>query len=237
MTTKTLPNPTDELWSSYQVLFNWFNEQLFDNDLPPCVLNFSTKATVYGFFSANRWQKEEDTTAHEISLNPDLLNHPIDEIASTLVRQMVHLWQFQFGMPPSKPGYHNAQWAEKMVSIGLIPSDTGQPDGRQTGFKMGHFIQGNGAFEKALETIKDLKSDYFLWKGTADIKPSQTSRKVKYNCSKCGANVWGAEDLVLTCQTNECDQTMEAAKPHLQVDTVLPFPDNTKQESAPDKCE
>ena len=56
--------PTDELWSSYQVLFNWFNKQLFKDLLTPCVLNFSTKATVYGFFAANRWQKEQGITAH-----------------------------------------------------------------------------------------------------------------------------------------------------------------------------
>ena len=214
------PTPTDELWSSYQVLFNWFNKHLFKDLLQPCVLNFSTKATVYGFFAANRWQKDSKTTAHEISLNPDLLNHSIDDIASTLVRQMVHLWQFQFGMPPSKPGYHNQQWAEKMEEVGLIPSDTGKPGGKKTGFKMGHYIQRESAFEKALIEIKALDTDYFAWKGAADIQPAKTSSKVKYSCAKCGANVWGTDGLVVVCQTADCNEVMKT--PSVEVETVLP---------------
>ena len=214
--------PTDELWSSYQVLFNWFNKQLFKDLLTPCVLNFSTKATVYGFFAANRWQKEQGITAHEISLNPDLLNHSIDEIASTLVRQMVHLWQYQFGMPPSKPGYHNQQWAEKMSEIGLMPSDTGKPGGRKTGFKMGHYIIEESPFAQALMAIKEMETDYFPWKGSADIQPAKTNSKLKYTCPQCGANAWGTDGLVLVCQTNDCDSVMESFSPQIEVTTILP---------------
>lgn len=218
----TIKTPTDELWESYQVLFNWFNAQLFDNLLQPCVLNFSTKATVYGFFAANRWQKEEGITAHEISLNPDLLNHSIDDISSTLVRQMVHLWQYQFGHPPSKPGYHNMQWAEKMEDLGLIPSDTRQPEGKKTGFKMAHYIQEGSDFEKALVAIKEMSSDYFPWKGAADIKPTKTNSKIKYNCPHCGANVWGTDGLEIVCQTNKCDVLMESMIPNVEIETILP---------------
>ena len=37
---------------------------------------------------------------------------------------MTHHWQQCFGSP-SRNGYHNMQWARKMVEVGLMPSATG----------------------------------------------------------------------------------------------------------------
>jgi hypothetical protein len=45
-------------------------------------------------------------------------------ILSTLVHEMVHVWQETYGNP-SRRGYHNRQWAEKMREVGLQPSSTG----------------------------------------------------------------------------------------------------------------
>ena len=50
---------------------------------------------------------------------------------------------------PSRGGYHNKEWAEKMKEVGLIPSNTGLPGGKQTGQRMTHFFTKNGAFQKA----------------------------------------------------------------------------------------
>ena len=35
-----------------------------------------------------------------------------------------------------------------MGAIGLIPSDTGAPGGKQTGQKVSHYIAGGGRFER-----------------------------------------------------------------------------------------
>ena len=42
------------------------------------------------------------------------------ETCSTLVHEMCHLWQAHFGKQ-RKPGYHDKQWAAKMLEIGLMP--------------------------------------------------------------------------------------------------------------------
>ena len=46
-------------------------------------------------------------------------------------------------------GYHNKEWAAKMREIGLMPTDTGQPGGKDTGQKVTHFIEPGGRFEQA----------------------------------------------------------------------------------------
>jgi hypothetical protein len=51
-------------------------------------------------------------------------------VLSTLVHEQAHLWQHHFGKP-GRGRYHNREWAAKMVEIGLIPSATGEPGGKQ----------------------------------------------------------------------------------------------------------
>ena len=61
---------------------------------------------------------------------------------------MPHLWQHHFGKP-SRTGYHNREWAVKMRAIGLIPSDTGEPGGKEIGQRVTHYIEEGGAFARA----------------------------------------------------------------------------------------
>jgi hypothetical protein len=57
---------------------------------------------------------------------------------STLVHEMVHVWQQHCGTP-SKRGYHNKEWATKMKSVGPQPSSTGMVGGKETGQRMSHY--------------------------------------------------------------------------------------------------
>ena len=50
--------------------------------------------------------------------HPDILSRPIEESMGTLVHEMVHFWQQEFGTP-SRRGYHNREWADKMEALGL----------------------------------------------------------------------------------------------------------------------
>lgn len=196
--------PTAEQFTAYQALADYFNAQLFGGALPPTLLNFSRKGRhTRGFFAPCRWEKGA-TTTHEISLNPQLLKErtPI-ETAATLVHELCHLWQFVFGTP-SRAGYHNHQWAEKMESVGLMPSDTGEPGGRRTGQRMSHYIIPDGPFERALQTMP---AEYQLpWLCREAPGPAQPRRpsKVKYRCPSCRQNVWGKPDLALFCAA--CNQ-------------------------------
>src|SRR5262249_39149237 len=74
------------------------------------------------------------------------------EIASTLVHEMVHVWQQQHGKPPSR-GYHDKEWSAKMKTIGLQPSSSGTVGGKETGQRMSHYIVPDGPFAKASATL------------------------------------------------------------------------------------
>jgi len=194
-------SPTNEQFVRYQEAYNYFNRKLFNGELSPCLLNFSRLKGALGFFAYKRWlNNESGDYTHEISLNPDLLPRPMDEIMAVLVHEMAHQWQFDCGKPSGR-GYHNKQWTGKMESIGLVPSSTGQPGGKKTGYRMAHYIPKDGRFAKV---FSEMPQDFLLpWTGIplttsrGNAKPRQD--KLKYSCPKCLTNVWGKHDLNIFC--------------------------------------
>ena len=197
--------PTGGQFSAYQALYDYFNSRLFGGELPNCLLNFSRKGkNVGGFFAPDRWAKE-DEVIHEISLNPDHWRNDPEHIISILVHEMAHVWQQEFGKVP-RGGYHDKQWGDKMEAIGLMPSNTGKEGGKRTGQQMTHYVIAGGLFEKALQQMPDAIK---LPLKAMEIPPksSKSKTKTKYTCPSCETNVWGKDNLKITC--SECGDEFE----------------------------
>ena len=154
------PKPTMQMYSFVQDAYDFFNDKLFAGELPPCLLTLQREKNTMGYFSSNRWQGGGKQVVHEIALNPAFfITHKPLELMQTLVHEMVHLWQHEFGKP-SHRAYHNTEWANKMESIGLMPSDTGEPGGKRTGQRMSDYPIEGGAFY--LQCIVFAKMGYKL---------------------------------------------------------------------------
>jgi hypothetical protein len=132
-------------------------------------------------------------------------------VLSTLAHEQVHLWQAHFGSP-SRAGYHDKEWAAKMLEIGLHPSDTGQPGGKLTGQNMTHYIVDGGPFAQAAGRLiaKGWAVPYVsLWdEETKKTAAKKRASKTKFTCGCCGANAWGKPELRIVC--GECDEPMTA---------------------------
>ena len=191
--------PTTAQFESYQLMFDHFNRELFGGSLPHVMLNFSRDhKRAVGYYAPRTWQQAKHRL-DEITLNPDHLKRGAKETASTLVHEMVHLWQFNQGTP-SRTGYHNREWAAKMEQVGLIPSNTGKPGGKRVGQQMTHYIQKDGAFEKSFEKL----ARTLPWESESRCRGSSGQRKydkskVKYTCPSCGSHVWGKPMLRIEC--------------------------------------
>lgn len=161
---------TKKLFSTLEDLFDYYNEALFNSSLPDCVVNLSRHRAVHGFFAKDQWKSKEDrSTIHEIALNPDSVSRPEKEWHATLVHEMVQMWQHMFGTP-SRAYYYNKEWADKMESIGLMPSDTGEEGGKKVGQGIKYYIIEDGLFDLAFAKIREednlilpcAKSEYFV---------------------------------------------------------------------------
>lgn len=219
--------PTKAQSEAMQKSYEYFNVELFNGELPNCMLNFSRSGRrVMGFFIPSTWEERKpngkSNHLHEISLCPSWLNRDAREVMSTLVHEMVHLWQQEFGSP-SRRGYHNKEWARKMVNIGLFPSDTGQRGGKIIGQQMSHYILPGARFEMVFNKIPEENLMPFVCANAfntlsivveneeeALILARITRHKIKYSCSGCKINAWGKPGLHLDC--GQCNIRM-----HMQV--------------------
>jgi hypothetical protein len=179
------------------------------------VITYQRKSRAYGYFHGSRMHLlgEPGIPTDEIALNPATMKGMTREnILSTLVHEMAHLWQHHFGKA-SRNGYHNKQWAAKMIDIGLAPSDTGKPGGRETGQQMDHYIIRGGPFDRQAVVISK-KETMPLYQDQAqaeeeDGKPKPAS-KTRYTCPTCLTNAWAKPETNLVC--GDCDETMLTAE-------------------------
>ena len=140
--------PTEDFYDDLQKIYNIFNEKLFADKLPNCLITVQRQKRVMGYFSSHRWVSNDGIKVHELALNPAYFTScNFIEVFQTMVHEMCHLWQFEHGKP-SRKSYHNKEWADKMESVGLIPSSTGAPGGKKTGQNMNDYPLKSGLFER-----------------------------------------------------------------------------------------
>lgn len=210
------------------------NKVLFQDELPNCMIILKKSSRAHGHYGPQRFQSigddGEPVVVDEIALNPHTMRRPAKAVLSTLAHEMVHLWQYHFGKP-SRNGYHNKEWADRMDDIGLVPSDTGEAGGQRTGQNMSHFIEEGGAYDRWADKflqrgkISWASSDLMLiidgmmpppppaegdgeGEGDEDTEagPVKPKNKLKYSCRE--HNVWGKPGLELHCKM--CGEDMVA---------------------------
>jgi len=201
MALSDLRAPGGVLLERFQEAYDHYNRALFKNQLPTCVLIVARKRGAYGYFWNGKWEKK-GRPLHEIALNPDWLNsRPLGEVLSTLVHEMVHLWQHEFGKP-SKVTHHNREWAKKMKALGLHPSSTGQPGGKETGMRVSHYIVEKGPFAAANAEL--LASGFELPVNTTmrfgfGMAPKAPKYRVTVRCPECRMSALTKEGNKMLC--------------------------------------
>jgi hypothetical protein len=221
LTEKAVAPITVAEYSGLQQAFDFLNAKLFDGALPNVVITLECRAHSGGHFSPDRftWRIGDDGhREHKISLNPDGFPGQTDEfIISILLHEMDHLWQQVFGKKKRKSyTYHDKEWAAKMKSQGLMPSNSGMVGGKETGQKMSHYIIPGGAYQQTFAALAasgwELKLQSTIFAG-GEKKPKKD--KTKYTCPSCGLNMWAnIPDADISC--NSCRCVMPAETPASQ---------------------
>lgn len=206
-------NPTTQTYTSLTIAYDFFNRELFDNSLPLCLITIQRHKGAFGYFSGERFASVANPkeVTDEIALNPtQFATRKPDEVLSTLVHEMVHLWQHHYGNPPRK-GYHDRQWAAKMHEIGLIPMANGELGGKETGQKVTHRIEANGRFASAVSKLL-AENPAMLYHDRSNEnekeRKTKSASKTKYTCPVCSLNAWAKPEVQLVCGT--CQEPMEA---------------------------
>ena len=201
---------------------NYLNEHLFQKvfgrSLGPVMLRPARHGKAFGYYRNASWKEDGQAPVPEISLCPYGLNRSPDKVFATLVHELCHQYQYEYGKP-GRTGYHNLEFAEIMRKVGLFCSSTGEPGGKQTGDQMTHYIVLDGLFAKVftrmpkdyLLPFKPLFDEEYFVTGTSCTsvgkpKPMNNKNKTKFTCLGCGAAAWGKYSLDINC--NQCEQRM-----------------------------
>lgn len=219
------PMPTAETYAYWQGAFSFFNERLFQGKLANCVITL-TRSRALGFFCPRAFQDGDGRTAHEISMNPTWFEARGDlGSLSTFVHEMAHQWREDMGPLNRKGGkgsggYHDKVWAEKMEQVGLMPSHTGEPGGKRTGFQMTHYVIEGGRFDRACAELlgaghainwRDNRLNLEaspVTRGPAAAPAVAKNTRTRFICGACALKAWSRASAKLSC--NDCNRPLIA---------------------------
>jgi predicted SprT family Zn-dependent metalloprotease len=196
---------TQEFYSNLQIAYNTFNEKLFQNELPQCLVTLNRRTNAYGYFRPQVFTENSDPLNFiaEISLNPDYLSEPIKKTLSTLVHEMVHLWCDYMGYV-SRKGFHSKEWGNKMLEIGLQPINVKTGEKAISGSKMTNEIIEGDLFDTVCDKLlKEITFDLVNLPVTKKEKKEREKTKFKYFCPECDMEFTGKRELNVLC--GNCD--------------------------------
>lgn len=222
----TTSKPATSTATTLQAAFDFFNARFWNGELPVCMVLVHRKARAHGYYWPQQFQRiEADDQIDEIALNPETMMRGDKEVLSTLLHEMCHHWQQHFGKP-SAGGYHNKQWAAEMKRVGLTPSTTGRPGGKETGHSVSHYVTPRGAYADAFRDWSD-QGLRLEWAGSIQQLPAEPAEgddnsedegetraeksrksKTKFTCPDCQQNAWAKPTANIVC--GDCLKRMES---------------------------
>jgi predicted SprT family Zn-dependent metalloprotease len=208
----TQDKPTKETYGNLQKAYDFFNRELFGGVLPDVLITLQRMKGTRGYFCEKRFgRRGGEQVLDELAMNPEHFGElTVEEVLSTLVHEQCHVWQHAFGKP-GRGRYHNREWGSKMKEVGLHPSSTGEPGGKETGDKVTHYIVDGGPFREAFGKLKAEGIDVSWGDRPSDEdKPKKRNTRTKYTCPGCGFNAWAKPEAKIVC--GECEEEMGAAE-------------------------
>ena len=104
-------------------IFDLLNETYFENTLLRPTITIQSTPKAYGHFSLREdtWVSKLGGT-HEINIGAGTLSRPIEEVAATLLHEMVHYHNYLHGVQDCSRGntYHNRKFKTAAEERGLI---------------------------------------------------------------------------------------------------------------------
>ena len=104
-------------------VFDLLNAEFFESELSRPTITIQSTPKAYGHFSLREdtWVSKNGGT-HEINIGAGTLSRPIEEVAATLLHEMVHYWNYIHGIQDCSRGntYHNRKFKAAAEAHGLI---------------------------------------------------------------------------------------------------------------------
>lgn len=198
-------------------IFDLLNAEFFENALTRPTITIQSTPRAYGHFSLRNdtWISKTGST-HEINIGAGTLSRPIENIAATLLHEMVHYYNFENGIKDVSRGntYHNRRFKEAAEARGLLVthSDTYGWSHTEPGEELLDFVLDNGLTDILLNRNEQMG---YRITGTGThsgnmggyIPKSSSTRK--YLCPCCGMSVRATRTVRVQCM--DCEEPLVLA--------------------------
>lgn len=190
-------------------VFDLLNEEFFENALSRPTITIQSTPKAYGHFSLREdtWVSKLGST-HEINIGAGTLSRPIEEVAATLLHEMVHYYNFERGVQDCSRGntYHNRRFKEAAEAHGLIVTHSDK-------YGWSHTSPSDSLLEVILKyDLSDIlinRNEFggFRITGTGTHsgsssfggeKPRKSSSR-KYVCPCCGMSIRATRSVNVAC--------------------------------------
>lgn len=199
-------------------IYRELNKDKFNGELEECVITVQSSKGAYGHVTCSRvWivnKADGEAQRYELNIGAETLNRPIENVVSTMLHEMVHIYNLMHDIQDCSRGntYHNKRFKEKAESVGLqIDYD------KRIGWSI------TSPTEELLEYIIEKGWSEILLNRNSGItflggstgghsantssgvrKPSSTR---KYQCPCCGLSVRATRAVKIICA--ECAEMLE----------------------------
>lgn len=188
-------------------IYRQLNIDKFNGELCEPIITIQSTPRSYGHVTCSKVWRVKDGASYELNIGAGTLDRPIENVVSTMLHEMVHIYNLMNGIQDCSRGntYHNKKFKEKAESVGLI-------------------IDYDSRIGWSITSPSEGLLDYIIDKGWSDIlinrnehthlartggnksgdgdlqkptkKPSSTR---KYICPKCGMSVRATREVRIMC--------------------------------------
>lgn len=189
-------------------VFDLLNAEFFESALSRPTITIQSTPRAYGHFSLREdtWISKLGKT-HEINIGAGTLARPIEEVAATLLHEMVHYYNFVNGVQDcSRNGtYHNRKFKKAAEARGLIVQHSEKYGWSHTSpsDELLEFVLDNDLTD-ILISRNEFSGFQITGTGTHSGTPIGTtvpkkSSSRKYICPCCGMSVRATKEVNIAC--------------------------------------
>lgn len=196
-------------------MFRALNADFFGGELEEPIITVQSTPRAYGHVTVAKIWKRKEEARHELNIDAGTMNRPIEDVAATLLHEMVHLYNIAHGVQDCSRGgsYHNRHFKDEAERRGLM-------------------IEHSDKYGWTITNPSEALLDYIIKRGWEDINmgrgamwapagsggsktgagngsPDKTPKKSstrKLQCPCCGNSVRATKAVRILCM--DCNEQM-----------------------------